>query len=301
MIGRAGSMGVEKPMRREGDSQHKIFLFVFSTSEGVFERFKVNATPFIVYDPKTMMRPIFRELLRELGDLGVHAYPHENMLYMIFRVRGRMIISSLRGALDSFAKKYQRTVSYTLNNFRINELSPASNPSHFTVVRSLLYSYFRSMFYRSGAYIPLSHRRTREGLRITIPDFCENISDIYSGEYTYRICHGLKFLFEVTPRHRGHLWIDVFTEVLEENLSGRLRSLSHHEIKHIDVKLYKRYSEKARMNPRERAKLVEGLLLNLLRTFNVKDSIEVKYYIYDANTNNFNEERIVFKRLHYEP
>jgi hypothetical protein len=72
-------------------------------------------------------------------------------------------------------------------------------------------------------------------------------------------------------------------------------------MKHIDVKLYMRYLKKARMNPRERAKLVEGLLLNLLRTFNVKDSIEAKYYIYDANTDNFNEERIVFERLHYEP
>jgi hypothetical protein len=301
MIGRAESMSIEKPMHREGDSQHKIFLFVFSTSEGVFERFKVNAIPFIIHDPKTMMRPIFRELLRGVRDLGVHAYPHENMLYMIFRVRGRTVISTLKDALDSFAKKHQRAVHYTLNNFRINELSPASNPSHFTVVRSLLYSYFKSIFYKSGAYIPLSHKRTREGLRITIPDFCENVGDIYSGEYTYKICYGLKFLFEVTPRHRGHLWIDVFTEVLEESLSDRHRSLSHHEMKHIDVKLYRRYLEKARMNPRERAKLVEGLLLNLLRTFNVKDSIEVKYYIYDANTDNFNEERIVFERLHYEP
>jgi hypothetical protein len=298
MIERAESMSIEKPMRREGDSQHKIFLFVFSTSEGVFEKFKVNVTPFIIHDPKTMMRPIFRELLREVRDLGVHAYPHENMLYMIFRVRGRIVISSLREALDSFAKKHLGAVNYTLNNFRINELSPASNPSHFTVVRSLLYSYFRSMFYRSGAYIPLSHRRTREGLRITIPDFCENISNIYSGEYTYKICYGLKFMFEVTPRHRGHLWIDVFTEVLEESLSGRLRSLSHHEMKHIDVKLYKRYLEKARMNPHERADLIEGFLS---RTFNIKDSIEVEYYIYDVNIGNFNEEKIVFKRLHYEP
>jgi hypothetical protein len=102
----------------------------------------------------------------------------------------------------------------------------------------------------------------------------------------------------VTPRHRGHLWIDVFTEVLEENLFDRPRSLSHHEMKRIDVKLYRKYLEKARMNPRERANLIEEFLS---RTFNVKDLIEVKCYIYDVNTDNFNEERIVFKRLHYEP
>jgi hypothetical protein len=298
MIGRAESMSVEKPMHREGDSQHKIFLFVFSTSEGVFERFKVNAIPFIIHDPKSMMQSIFRELLREVRDLEVHAYPHGNMLYMIFRVRGRTVINSLREVLDGFAKKHPGAVRYTLNDFRISELSPAGSPSHFTITRSLLYSYFRSIFYRSGAYIQLSHRKTREGLRITVPDFCENVSDIYSGEYTYKICYGLKFLFEVTPRHRGHLWIDVFTEVLEENLFDRPRSLSHHEMKRIDVKLYRKYLEKARMNPRERANLIEEFLS---RTFNVKDLIEVKYYIYDVNTDNFNEERIVFKRLHYEP
>jgi DNA-binding transcriptional ArsR family regulator len=183
---------------------------------------------------------------------------------------------------------------------KIEELSPADDPSHFLITRSLIYSYLKSVvqFRRKGTYIPLKSRRLREGLRIFISahPLCEDAggTDLYS----FKICRGLRMLFEVTPKYRGYLWVDAITEAFEESFDGSQRTLSHHEMKQLSnklgIKLYNKYLEKARMEPKNRAKFIDDFLTTQL---NISNSINIKYYVYRAERREFEEVNIVFKRL----
>jgi DNA-binding transcriptional ArsR family regulator len=281
----------------------KIQVYVFSTEEGVFEKFKLNSIPFPVVEPQKVMPSIFKGLLPELRERGIYAYPHKNKLYLFFISNRENILNSLTDSITNFVNKQYNSVlgnADLIRQMKIEELSPADNPSDFLITRSLIYSYLKSVvqFRRKGTYIPLKSRRLREGLRIFISahPLCEDVegTDLYS----FKICRGLRMLFEVTPKYRGYLWVDAITEAFEESLDGSQRTLSHHEMKRLSnklgIELYDKYLEKARMEPKNRAKFIDDFLTAEL---NISDSINIKYYVYRLERREFEEVNIVFKRL----
>ena len=284
-------------------SSPKIQIYVFSTEEGVFEKFKLNSIPFPVVEPQKVMPSIFKGLLPELRERGIYAYPHKNKLYLFFISNHENILNSLTDSITNFVNKQYNSVldnADLIRQMKIEELSPADNPSHFLITRSLIYSYLKSVvqFRRKGTYIPLKSRRLREGLRIFVSShpLCEDVegTDLYS----FKICRGLRMLFEVTPKYRGYLWVDAITEAFEESFDGSQRTLSHHEMKQLSnklgIKLYDKYLEKARMEPKNRAKFIDDFLTTKL---NISDSINIKYYVYRPERCEFEEVNIVFKRL----
>jgi len=280
----------------------KIQVYVFSTEEGVFEKFKLNSMPFPIAEPQKMMPSIFKGLLPELRKRGIHAYPHKNKLYLFFVSNRENLLNSLGDSITNFISGHSRSVFGDANlttRLKIEELSPADDPSHFFITRSLIYSYLKSIVqYRKGTYIPLESRRLREGLRIFIskPPLCEDAGE--ADLYSFKICRGLRMLFEVTPKYRGYLWVDAITEAFEESFDGSQRTLSHHEMKQLSnklgIKLYNKYLEKARMEPKNRAKFIDDFLTTEL---NISDSINIKYYVYRPGRREFEEVNIVFKRL----
>jgi DNA-binding transcriptional ArsR family regulator len=284
-------------------SSPKIRIYVFSTEEGVFEKFKLNSIPFPVVEPQKVMPSIFKGLLPELRERGIYAYPHKNKLYLFFISNRENMLNSLTDSITNFVNKQHNSVlgnADLIRQMKIEDLSPADDPSHFLITRSLIYSYLKSVvqFRRKGTYIPLKSRRLREGLRIFVSahPLCEYVegTDLYS----FKICSGLRMLFEVTPKYRGYLWVDAITEAFEESFDGSQRTLSHHEMKQLSnklgIKLYDKYLEKARMEPKNRAKFIDDFLTTEL---NISDSINIKYYVYRPGRREFEEVNIVFKKL----
>jgi hypothetical protein len=281
----------------------KIQVYVFSTEESVFEKFKLNSIPFPIAEPQKVMPSIFKVLLPELRKRGIHAYPHKNKLYLFFVSNRENLLNSLGDSITNFISGHSRSVfgdTSLMTQLKIEELSPADDPSHFFITRSLIYSYLKSIvqYRRNDIYIPLESRRLREGLRIFIstPPLCEDVGE--ADLYSFKICRGLRMLFEVTPKYKGRLWVDAITEAFEEGFEGFRRSLSHHEMKRLSnelgLELYDKYLEKARMDPKNRAEFIDDFLA---RKLNICDDINIKYYVYNVESRKFEEVNIVFKRL----
>jgi len=280
----------------------KIQMHVFSTEEGVFEKFKLNSIPFPIVEPQKLMPSIFKGLLPELRKRGIHAYPHKNKLYLFYISNSENMLNTLIHSITNFVNKQHNSVLSNADliiQMKIEELSPADDPSHFLITRSLIYSYLKSVVqYRKGTYVPLESRKLREGLRIffSTSPLCEDAGE--ADLYSFKICRGVKMLFEVTPEYRGRLWVDAITEAFEESFEGFRRSLSHHEMKQLSnelgLELYDKYLEKAIMEPKNRAKFIDDFLTTIL---NIGDSINIKYYVYRAEGHKFEEVNIIFKRL----
>jgi hypothetical protein len=274
-----------------------VFLYVFSTDEGALKKLSVNRIPFLINEPRIVLGLLFRKLLPNLREQKIHAYPHNNMLYVFFEEKHEDTLSRLEKIVGDFANKLRNAVSCNPKDVEVEELFPGSNVSHFLIARSLLYSYLKNILRGRDVYIPLSSKRAREGLRVFVSR--ENIGE--DDTHSYKICKGLRFLFEVTPKYRGHLWVDAITEAFEEDLSGSLRRLSHYEMKklssELNMELYSEYLRRARMDPKTRAKWIENSLTRL----NVKDLIVVKYYIYNVMRKTFDEICVPFRKLHDKP
>ncbi|MCC5997663.1 MAG: hypothetical protein LM573_01155 [Thermofilum sp.] len=293
---RARTMSSNHVSSGEKLSRPGILFYTFLTDEKALEKLRVNAIPLSVHKPEKGYPLIFRDLLPSLRLIGIDAFPHNNLLYFMFGNNQESIINTLRITLDRFCTNSEDALTYTWRTPSLEELIPYDNPSHFIITRSLLYSYFKRTWQTKGRIILLRRAMVREGLRVYLT--CKDVAS--SSEYNYRICTGLRILFEVTPKHRGYLWFDIITQAFEENeIMGKTKPLSHREMKtlgkRLSINLYEKYLQEARMNPRDRAEKINDLLKNYLNIGNV---ISINGYIYDPLGNRFEEITLKFKKLH---
>jgi len=278
-------------------SRPGILFYIFLTDEKALEKLRVNAIPLSVQKPEKGYPLIFRDLLPSLRLIGIDAFPHNNLLYFMFGSNQKSIINDLRTTLNNFYTYSKDALTYTWRPPSLEELIPYDNPSHFAITRSLLYSYFKRIWRNKSRIILLRRSMVKEGLRVYLT--CEDVTS--SSKYNYRICTGLRILFEVTPKHRGYLWFDIITQVFfEENeINGKTKPLSHREMKtlgkRLSINLYDKYLQEARMNPRDRAEKINDLLKNYL---NVDNVISINGYIYNPLGDRFEEITLKFKKLH---
>jgi len=281
--------------KQKDPPQSKVLLYVFSTDEGVFKSFKVNVVPFTINQPQVVMPHVFKHLLKELRIWGVHAYPHHDMLYVVFERRELPVVAYLNNTVAGFADRFRGTVGYEPSGISTTSLSPATDPSHFVIVRSLLYSYLRNKLHRKNGYVSLT-RGAKEGLKAVLD--CEDIGS--SGEYVFKVCRGLRVLFEVTPKQRGYIWVDMVTQAyMVDEASSSAWSLSPREMKEYGslygISVYEKYSKRAILSPKERAQLIESYL----RVYGFNDSITIRYYVYIPEAEDFTEEEVLFSRVRF--
>ncbi|MEM0215892.1 hypothetical protein [Thermofilum sp.] len=293
---RARTMSSNHASSGEKLSRPGILFYIFLTDEKALEKLRVNAIPLSVQKPEKGYPLIFRDLLPSLRLIGIDAFPHNNLLYFMFGNNQKSIINDLRITLDRFYTNSKDALTYTWRTPSLEELISYDNPSHFVITRSLLYSYFKRTWRNKSRIILLRRSMVREGLRVYLT--CEDVAS--SSEYNYRICTGLRILFEVTPKHRGYLWFDIITQAFEENeIDRETKPLSHREMKtlskRLSINLYDKYLQETRMNPRDRAEKINDLLKNYL---NVDNVISINDYIYNPLGERFEEITLKFKKLH---
>uniref|UniRef100_A0A7C1GPU5 Uncharacterized protein n=1 Tax=Thermofilum adornatum TaxID=1365176 RepID=A0A7C1GPU5_9CREN len=293
---RARTMSSNHASSGEKLSRPRILFYIFLTDEKALEKLRVNAIPLSVQKPEKGYPLIFRDLLPSLRLIGIDAFPHNNLLYFMFGNNQKSIINDLRITLDRFYTNSKDALTYTWRTPSLEELIPYDNPSHFVITRSLLYSYFKRTWRNKSRIILLRRSMVREGLRVYLT--CEDAAS--SSKYNYRICTGLRILFEVTPKHRGYLWFDITTQAFKENeIDRETKPLSHREMKTLgkilSINLYDKYLREARMNPRDRAEKINDLLKNYL---NIDNVISINGYIYDPLGDRFEEIILKFKKLH---
>jgi hypothetical protein len=293
---RARAMSNNPVLPGEKLSRPGILFYIFLTDEKALEKLRVNVIPLSVQKPEKGYPLIFRELLPSLRLRGIDAFPHNNLLYFMFGSNQKSIINALKTTLDSFYTHSEDALTYTWRTPSIEELIPYDNPSHFVITRSLLYSYFKRTWQNKGRKILLRRTMVREGLRVYLT--CKHIAS--SSEYNYKICTGLRILFEITPKYRGYLWFDIITQAFEENeIYREFKPLSHNEMKtlgkRLSLNLYDVYLKEARMNPRERAEKISDFLKNYL---NIADAISINSYIYNPLGDRFEEVTLKFNKLH---
>jgi len=284
-----------KILEQKGLPQSKVLLYVFSTAEGDLESFKVNIAPFTIDQPQIVMPHVFKQLLKKLRTHGIHSYPHHNMLYIVFERGDPQVLTYLNNTVADFTNRFQGVVSYEPSSISTTILSPATDPSHFVIVRSLIYSYLCSYFRsrEKSGYVSLT-RRAKEGLKAIL--VCEDIGS--SGEYAFKVCRGLRILLEVTPKQRGYIWVDMITQAfMVDEVLRRMWSLSPYEMKKYGplhgINLYEEYLRRATLSPKERAQLIE----EYLRVYGFGDSITIRYYVYIPEADGFDEREILFNRI----
>jgi hypothetical protein len=297
--------------------ERKIFFYTFSTDEDILKEFPVNSALFAIKQPQLVNRIVFYELLPMLSSNGVIAYPHFNKLFMIFDLDPTKvdIFEHINNLLTSFIKdrRLEGLIDYdtiTQQNIEYVHLKPDpdKNPSHFIIVRQLIYSFLKRRVLeviwsqrrgkkggREGKrrpYIPLSQRKTKSGLRVFLE--CESLGETSQGEVL--ICRGIKLLLEVTPKYTGLLWVDLAVETYLMSSTGS-KSLSPSEMKtlssELGLDLYQEFYGKASVSPNVRSNDIERYLAELGFT----DAIPIKYYIYSSHSGTFTQVSINFQRV----
>ena len=272
-------------------------LYVFATNENAVQSLPVNTVKFVVKESQFVYPLLFQVLLNNLRIRGIHAFPHHNKLYIVFERENRDMLKMLNYEVENFIteKNLRSMVEYDLINFDIERLTPAANPSHFVIFRFLLYSYLRNFFGSKiqGVLETLRFKGCEEeGLRIFI--VCEDVSKGSSGQYQLKICQGLRFLLEMTPKQRAMLWVDLITIAIKiDQKTGRATSLSSNKLKEISDNVYLEYLRRARPSPKNRAKLIE----DYLQILEIKDSLTVSYYVYIPERDSFDKVELRFERV----
>jgi len=272
-------------------------LYVFATEENAVQNLIVNTIKFAVKKSPQFVYPlIFQIFLNNLRVGGIHAFPHHNKLYMVFERGDHSLLEFLNDKVKDFIDKMylQNMVEYNLAYFDTEKLTPVSNPSHFVIFRSLLYSYLRNFFSNKVQRAQRTPKveKLEEGLRI--PIVCEDISGDISHQYLLKICQGLRFLLEVTSKQRAMLWVDLITIAIEiDQKTGRATSLSSNKLKKISDNVYLEYLRRARPNPKNRAKLIE----DYLQILEIKDSLTISYYVYIPELDSFDKVELRFERV----
>jgi hypothetical protein len=228
-------------------------LYVFATEENAVQSLTVNTVKFTVKEPQLVYPMFFRILLNNLRRGGVHAFPHHNKLYIAFEREYHDLLKLLNDEVKRFVAEMhlQSMVEYDLANFDTERLAPTNDSSHFVIFRSLSYSYLRNFFSSKIQRITetLRFEKLEEGLRVFI--LCEDMPEGSSAHYQLKICQGLRFLLEVTPKQRAMLWVDLITIAIKiDQRARRAVSLSSDKLKEISDKVYQKYVRKARPDPK---------------------------------------------------
>jgi len=297
--------------------KREIFFYTFSTDEGALKEFSVNFVPFVIKQSQLVNRKVFRELLPMLSNNGVIAYPHFNKFFMIFDLDPTKvnIFEHTSKILTDFIKseRIDELIDYkTITPQNIEHLylypDPDTNPSHFMIVRQLIYSLLKRRILetmrsqphskksekeeRRRPYIPLSRRKTKTGLRMFLD--CENIGETGQGDVL--ICRGIKLFLEVTPKYTGLIWVDLAVEVYLSSPT-EFKNLSPSEMKalsnELGFDLYKKFLSKSAVQPDVRITETEGYLAELEFT----NTIPIRYYVYSHQLRRFTEVSIVFQRV----
>jgi len=275
-------------------------LTLFPTSVGELNQFTVNSVMLDVKEPQSLMPTIFRILIPGLRLRGIYAYPHRSKLYFISSQgldTAEKLVSSLCEALNEFHEKVVKQVcgsgtclQYTCKDIAVENLNPVENISNFVIVRSIVYNYLKSMFYRNAVFSHLDNRG-REGLTV----YLKRLYECTDEDCVHTIVQGVRFFLEVTPKSRGRLWVDMVTRTREECFTGltqRPRFLSHHEMKERSEEMYRAYLSNARLPPHERYSKID----EYLRTLGIDDKIEVRYTIFNPETRSMESRALVFVR-----
>jgi len=274
-----------------------IGLQLYETDEAVFYSIPVNYINFPVENPQECIRIIFKNLLNDLGFIGIPSYFHENKLYFVLRAHHEDPIRGFYRHVHDFVRRHSRCfpedfgktwreqgITNSPNSIAIGVLSPAELKKDFNITRSILYRYLSSVYgYGKGDIA--------EGLLMYIERFPPEEGNYMFGNRLIR--RGIHILFEVTGKGRGRLWFDVVTRAFIIDKNGAERMLSHSQMKKGPSRFYNEYLSLARMKPIYRY----NKLAEMLNKLGIQGKVEVEYHVWDSGNRQFREQRITFTRV----